>query len=110
VLCAVDLQYNFNIIPSAIRCIPFGAPKVFNREGVESYNRRVPFTNRVNNRYDLVPIMPPLPVYKHVGIETRIGPDNIFSGIVKGIKTKGFDGFGCWVNHDLVNCYFPYVK
>ncbi len=66
ILCAVDLQYNFEELD--IQVITFGSPRVGNKYFVESYNRRVPNTTRVCFKYDLVTMLPfKLCGYKHSG-------------------------------------------
>jgi len=72
VLCAVDIQYNFN--PSELFVFPGGAPKVFNKPGADSYNRRVPNTFRFVYGNDIVPMLPPFCNWHHVGKEILIGP------------------------------------
>lgn len=70
-LCAVDLQYNFSQIQ--IACVPFGSPKVGNKEFIESFNKRVPDTYRYVYGRDLVPFFPFFG-YKAVSFMKKYGP------------------------------------
>ena len=62
-LAALDIQYNTG---KETACYTYGSPKVGNRAFAESYNRRVPKTYRIVNRFDVVPYLPPIG-YVHVG-------------------------------------------
>jgi predicted lipase len=95
-LCSVDVQYNFNDWPRVLDTvlISFGAPKVFNKEGVESFKKRVTEVMRFTNRYDIVPLLPPVGYY-HVSNPVKIG-HNPFNDPP--------------FNHDLEKSYIKYLK
>jgi predicted lipase len=96
-LCAVDLHYNYRGQVD-FKCCTFGSPRVFNKEGMKSFNHRLPDTIRVTNRYDLVPNVPFMIMgYQHVGVPVVIG---------NGIPFLEGDVF----NHDIRKCYIPYIK
>lgn len=72
-ICALDMQYNFN--PPSIECIVLNAPRVFNKAGQESYNKRVPNTQRYVWGNDIVSKAPPtLFGFRHIGTEKHFGP------------------------------------
>ncbi len=71
-LCALDIQYNTG---KEVSCFTYGSPKVGNRHFVESYNRRVPQTYRFVNRFDVIPLLPPLG-YEHVGALYHLDRDS----------------------------------
>lgn len=72
-LAAVDIQYNLpNILID--RVVTFGCPRIGNKAFVESFQRRVPNTYRVENGNDLVTKIPPTIMgYRHNGIVVHIG-------------------------------------
>ena len=73
-LCAVDVQYNFSS-KAALSVYTFGAPRVGNHGFRESFNRRVPASDRFFYGMDLVPALPrPWQGYSHVNQEYRFGP------------------------------------
>ena len=92
-LCAVDIQYHYYTDPNWVdlSCYIYGALKVFNKEGVISYNKRVPYTINVQNTRDIVPHMPPFMGYKHVGEIWKIKSDHILQ------------------NHDIVYGYINHI-
>jgi predicted lipase len=63
-LAALDIQYN---VGKTVRSYTFGSSKVGNKAFAELYNKRVPQTYRFVNRADVVPSLPPLGWYTHVG-------------------------------------------
>jgi len=72
ILCAVDIQYNF---PNRdIEVVLFGSPRVGNKAFVQSYNKRVDKTVRVENSNDIVTKLPlALMDYRHVGAKLHVG-------------------------------------
>ena len=88
ILCSIDIQYNFSEYSKELFVYTYGAPKVGNKEFVESYNKRMLNKNRIYLRNDVVPKLPPLTNYKHVGISYAIGPWNPIIGIINLIKRK----------------------
>ena len=98
VLCAVDIQYNFP--ERDIEAILFGCPRVGNRAFVNSFNKRVSKTVRVENSNDIVTKIPfAFMGYRHVGARVHIGafrfpfyfsvsdhlPHNYYSGLLRKI-------------------------
>ena len=80
IICAIDLQYNFSDIDYVV--IVFGCPKVGNKYFVESYNRRIFKTLRVETPGDIVPKLPfAFMGYKHVGARLNIGQNHILNFI-----------------------------
>lgn len=76
VICAIDLQYNFN--DKDYEVIVFGCPRVGNKFFVESYNRRIFKTLRIENFGDIIPKLPfAFMGYKHVGACWNIGKNCI---------------------------------
>lgn len=72
ILCAVDIQYNFE---ASVYCLPFGSPKVGNKHFVESFNKRVPDTYRYVHGRDFIPFLPPkLFGFRHVSFMRTFGP------------------------------------
>ena len=91
VLCAVDLQYNFN--QKDYEVVLFGCPRVGNKEFSESYNRRIFKTLRIENRGDIITKLPfAFMGYKHVGSRILIGKSQIF-------------GIPCMEKHSLQEYY-----
>jgi hypothetical protein len=74
-ICALDFQYTFEIPSDMIKCVIGDGPRVFNKAGMESYNRRVPNTIRLKWGNDIVTKLPP-PFFGfwHVGKELHLGP------------------------------------
>lgn len=58
ILCAVDVQYNFNDQLASIETYTFGAPKVGNKEFCQSYNQRIPKSYHFIHGMDIVPELP----------------------------------------------------
>ena len=72
VLCAVDIQYNFP--DRDIEVVLFGCPRVGNKAFMQSYNKRVDKTVRVENSNDIVTKIPfTFMGYSHVGAKVHIG-------------------------------------
>lgn len=72
VLCAIDLQYNFE--NHDIEVYLFGCPRVGNAAFAKSYNKRIFKTLRVSNGNDIVTKIPPAIFgFRHVGTEIHIG-------------------------------------
>jgi hypothetical protein len=96
-VCAVDIQYNFEEKAKnegknfSLECYIYGALKAFNLPGVLSYNKRVPNTWNVQNKLDIVPHMPPVFGYKHVGNIYKITPNRLIG------------------NHDIDTGYINYL-
>ncbi|OQB14303.1 MAG: Lipase (class 3) [Firmicutes bacterium ADurb.Bin193] len=77
VLCAVDLQYNFDKIDYEV--FLYGCPKVGNRAFAKSYNKRLFKTYRVENSNDAVTKVPFwIMGYRHVGIRIHVGAPRLF--------------------------------
>jgi predicted lipase len=117
VLCAVDLQYNFNSVCGPIVCYTYGAPKVGNKAFVTSYNERVKETYRIYLRTDLVPNLPPDWIeklfgvaYEHSGIPCPIGPWNPIVGIVDMIRRKYTQRFIADVTNHHLSLYKKYLS
>lgn len=72
-LAALDIQYNTG---KEVACYTYGSPKVGNRAFADSYNRRVPKTYRIVNRFDVVPLIPPIG-YVHVGELHHLGANSL---------------------------------
>ena len=72
VLCAIDIQYNY---PNRdIEATLFGCPRVGNKEFVNSYNKRVNKTVRIENGNDIVTKVPfAFMGYRHVGAKIHVG-------------------------------------
>lgn len=78
VLCAVDLQYSFN--DRDYEVIVFGCPRIGNKAFMNSYNKRIFKTLRVENRNDVVTKVPfRFMGYCHVGTRISIGRNSLFS-------------------------------
>ena len=58
-------------IDTELRCVTWGSPKVGDATFKENYNRKVPRTARMVNRWDIVPFLPPC---------GRVEEDFLFSG------------------------------
>lgn len=72
VLCGLDLQYNFQNKDYEVYL--YGCPRVGNRAFMDSYNKRVFKTLRIENSNDLVTKIPFIFMgYRHVGIRLHIG-------------------------------------
>lgn len=77
VICAIDLQYSFN--DKDYEVFLFGCPKVGNKEFVESFNKRIFKTIRVENYGDIITKLPFTCMgYRHVGAKISIGKNNFF--------------------------------
>lgn len=69
-IAAVDIEYNKK--PSEIRCYNFDGPKVWNKAGMESTNKRLDeYSYYIKNGNDVVSKIPPF--YKHAGTKIHIG-------------------------------------
>lgn len=86
-LCSIDLQYNFSSQYKNLACYTYGAPKVGNKEFVISYNKRIPDSNRIYLLNDIVPKLPPFPIFSHVK-GYHIGPWFPLLGLLELIKRK----------------------
>ncbi len=74
-ICALDLQFTFQLAEDAIKCIIGDGPRVFNKAGKVSYNRRVPNTIRLKWGNDIVTKLPPPWFgFYHIGKELHFGP------------------------------------
>jgi len=72
VLCAVDIQYNFP--DRDIEVILFGCPRIGNKAFVQSFNKRIHKTIRIENANDIVTKIPfAFMGYRHVGARLHIG-------------------------------------
>jgi len=70
---ALDVNYNFPEIN--IECFITGSPRCGNKRFVESYNKRVPKTERFVYGNDFVPALPfTLFGYRHVSKRIKLGP------------------------------------
>jgi hypothetical protein len=56
---ALDLQYTYELEQDAIKCIAADGPRVMNKAGMDSYNRRVPNTIRSKYGNDVATKVPP---------------------------------------------------
>jgi hypothetical protein len=56
----------------------YASPRTGSPQFASTYNQRVPNTFRIANRIDIVPKLPPLPVYQHVLGLYRLTPFTIF--------------------------------
>jgi len=88
-ICALDFQYIFN---PTLEVITGGSPKVFNKAGVASFNKRVPNSIRYTYGGDLVPKLPfDFLGFKHVDTHFHFG------GNEKGIHFMDHDpSIGLW--------------
>lgn len=74
-IAALDLQYNLNLKKDQIGC-GFDGPRVFNKAGQVSYDKRVPLSERFMYGNDIVAKLPPqLFGFYHVGNFNHVGPD-----------------------------------
>lgn len=72
-LAAVDIQYNLPNVKIE-HVVTFGCPRIGNQAFVDSFNKRVPNTYRIENGNDLVTKIPPVFMgYQHVGQMHHIG-------------------------------------
>lgn len=85
-LCAVDIDYNFDV---PIECITLGSPKVGNKAFVESYNNRVPDTINYVNDSDIVPMLPPTIFGFFACCPTRIGK----KGFIPSFKNHSLEAY-----------------
>lgn len=60
-LVAVDIQYNKN--PKELYCVNFAGPRIWNKKGKESFDKRVPNCNFYTYANDVVPKIPPFYLY-----------------------------------------------
>ena len=88
-ICALDMQYNFNLTVDKIGCSGSG-PRVFNEAGQISYDKRVPLTIRYRYGNDVVSVIPfecmgfrSVGEYYHFGKEERWYRTNIFDHFQK---------------------------
>lgn len=70
-LVALDVQYNNPA--SSVVCVDFAGPRIWNKAGQESYNKRVLNTYRFVNGNDVVSKVPPW--YRYGGKEENIGDE-----------------------------------
>ena len=63
--------------PHEVFSYTFGSPRAGNGRFARKYNKAVPCTFRVLNALDIVPQLPPMPMYTHVGHECRIFSLNV---------------------------------
>eukprot|EP00892_Ulva_mutabilis_P001937 jgi/Ulvmu1/11744/UM008_0157.1 len=70
-VCAYDLAVSRDF-PHAVDSYTFGSPRVGNGCFARAYARAVPRTFRMLNTLDIVPQLPPLLLYSHVGHECRL--------------------------------------
>ena len=69
-IAAVDIQYNKQ--PGELYCYNFDGPKVWNKAGMESTNKRLDeYSYYIKNGNDVVSKIPPF--YKHAGTKIHIG-------------------------------------
>jgi len=68
-IVAVDIQYNKK--PKELYCFDFAGPKVWNKAGRDSFNRRVPNSFKIKNGNDIVTKFPPF--YWYSGKKIHIG-------------------------------------
>jgi len=68
-IIAVDIQYNKN--PPELYCFDFDGPKVWNKAGRDSFNKRVPNAYKIKNGNDIVTKVPP--GYYYAGKKIHIG-------------------------------------
>jgi len=68
-LCAVDIEYNFKVMPD---CVVEGCPKVGNKAFQESFDRRIKNCLRIENGDDVV-CKVPIWGYEHAGKKRQIG-------------------------------------
>lgn len=74
-IAALDLQYNNNLAEDKIGCGIGDGPRVFNKAGADSFNRRVPNACRYKYGNDLVAKVPPAIFgFRHVGEYHHLGP------------------------------------
>ena len=77
-LAAVDIQYNLPNIKIEY-VTTFGCPRIGNQAFVNSFNKRVPNTYRIENGNDLVARIPPAFMgYRHAGQMFHIGKKKRF--------------------------------
>ncbi len=89
-ICALDIQYNFKLEEDKIACIGSG-PRVFNKAGQISFNKRVPNTFRYKYGNDIVCDLPPEVFgFYHVGKYVHIGPKDVWykASIMDHTKSK----------------------
>ena len=74
-IAALDMQYTFGLRVENIKCVIGDGPRVFNKAGMKSYNKRVPNTIRMKWGNDIVTKAPP-PFFGfwHVGQVMHLGP------------------------------------
>jgi len=71
---ALDMQYTFNLGPDQIKCLSGDGPRVMNKAGMKSYNKRVPNTIRSKIGNDIVTKVPPsLWGFRHVAKQYHVG-------------------------------------
>lgn len=68
-IMAVDIQYNKN--PVNLLCLDIDGPKVWNKAGMESFNRRVPNAVKITYMDDIVPKV--VPWYHFGGKHVHLG-------------------------------------
>lgn len=73
-ICALDFQYNFDL--DYIEVLVGEPPRVFNKAGKISYEKRVPNTLRLDYGNDIVPKVPPILFgFRHIGKLLHFGPE-----------------------------------
>ncbi len=77
-LLALDISAN-SCLAGLISVITFASPRTGDRVFADLYDRMVPSTVRIANRCDIVPYLPPAPMYKHVDKLLELNP--ISSGV-----------------------------
>lgn len=68
-LVAVDIQYNNPDVE--VYCVDFSGPRIWNKAGRDSYNKRVPNSVKFINANDIVPKIPPF--FYYGGTRIRFG-------------------------------------
>jgi hypothetical protein len=71
-LLALDLEANSIFKNPTV--YTFASPRTGDPAFVSTYNQMVPATYRIANRLDLVPKLPPSPMYDHVQVDFELNP------------------------------------
>ena len=111
-LFTVDMQYNFNKKIYSFAGYSYGSPRVFNRAGVKSFNKRVNNFYRTFVKNDWVVLLPPKWIgiafkggYFHVKNKISLGRANPFFKIkiwFKLLKKEGItELLGNLTNHSI---------
>ena len=63
-IASLDMSYIFKNLN--IKCITFGSPRVGNIHFIKTYNEKIVNSIRIINKNDIIPLVPPPIIYRHI--------------------------------------------